>query len=266
MKMQDWVAKNLTDKDFILITGSTSGIGHAYLQELSKLDCNIICVSNEREKLEEQKAEIESKTKSKITNFDLDLADIESVKGTAKHLSSLPIKVFINNAGIGAQGRFETHQVETLINVININITSMVILARAILPQMQLRNSGVVVHMASVNALVPIPHSQVYSATKAFCYNYALAMARENKETDIIFQVVLPGTTRTPFHDRQGANPQMLVMTPDVVANRALSSIDSLIFIPNKIDRMTARILPLLPKKVAIDFAGLMLKKRLGVK
>lgn len=265
MNYKEWVASNVSSDEWVVITGSTSGIGFEYLKRFSETGCNIICVSNEADKLELQKQEFEKNTKSRIKTFHVDLRSAEATKKLGAELDTFAVKALINNAGFGLKGRFENQNVDDFIDIVAVNVTAPLVLARALLPQMQKRNNGLVIHIASINAIVPIPNNQVYTATKAFIASYALATSRENKDSNILFQLVMPGTTRTPFHDRQGANPAKLVMLPEDVVRVSLENVEKEICIPNRADRVLSKLVPFLPKTVAMDMAAYMLKKRLGV-
>ena len=265
MRMEEWLAANVSKGDDVVVTGSSSGIGYEYARRLSAAKCNLICISNEAPALAAQKSQFESEFGNRIETITVDLRNIEETKRVAASLVSRSIKVLINNAGFGLKGRFEAHAIEEYVDIVAVNVTAPMVMARAILPQMQQRGIGVMIHVASINALVPIPNNQVYTATKAFTASYASAMARENKGTGLRFQLVLPGTTRTPFHDRQGANPKNLVMLPEDVVSASLDDISREVCIPNRADKVLAKIIPFLPKNTAMDIAAFLLKKRLGI-
>jgi short-subunit dehydrogenase len=265
MKMADWLARNVSHDDHVVITGTSSGIGLAYSRAFSKAGCNLICIGNEADSMATQKSALEGEFGNKIENIDLDLRDITETKRVAKDLGDRRIKVLVNNAGFGLKGRFESHEIDEYIDIVAVNVTAPIVLTRSVIPQMIQRGSGAIIHIASINAIVPIPNNQVYTATKAFCASYASAVARENKGNEIKFQLVLPGTTRTPFHDRQGANPKNLVMEPADVVAASFDSIDREVCIPNPVDRILAKIVPFLPRNAAMDIAAYMLKKRLGL-
>ncbi|MCB9255369.1 MAG: SDR family NAD(P)-dependent oxidoreductase [Bdellovibrionaceae bacterium] len=265
MHFSAWKKSNFGGSDWGLVTGTTSGIGKEYAEALAKLGCNLICVSNESGPLEVQKSELESKHGIRVRTLELDLRDIEETKAVAASLANEPIKVLINNAGFGLKGPLQTHPVQDYIDVINVNAVAPVVFTRALLPGMQKSGSGFVIHVASINAVVPIPNNQVYTATKAFCFSYAAAVARENKNSGIRFQLVLPSTTRTPFHDRQGAHPGRGAMLPETVVEASLRDVNQHFCIPHRGDRFLASIFPFLPRVFAIDLAGYILKKRLGV-
>jgi short-subunit dehydrogenase len=265
MRMQDWLARNLSAEDEVVITGSSSGIGYEYAKSFSAAGCRLVCISNETEALAKQKHDFEKAYGNKIDTIDLDLRDVAATKDVAARLATRPVRVLINNAGFGLKGRFETHAIEEYVDIVAVNVTAPMVMTRALLPKMQQRGAGVIIHVASINALVPIPNNQVYTATKAFSASYASAVARENKNTSLRFQLVLPGTTRTPFHDRQGANPKNLVMMPEDVVKASLDDIERELVIPNRADRVLAKVIPFLPRNFAMDVASYLLKKRLGI-
>jgi len=265
MKMQNWIQENLKKDEYVLITGTTSGIGYEYAKAFASYGCNLICVSNEKQALESQKTGFEKKYGIRVVNFEVDLSDVRATQRVAEEASKLPVRVLVNNAGFGLKGRFEKNPVSAYIDIVSVNVTAPVVFTHAILPKMQAEGRGAIIHVASINALVPIPNNQVYTATKAFIYSYASAVSRENKTSKLRFQLVLPGTTKTPFHDRQGAVPTRMTMMPEDVVKASLSNITQSVCIPNRADGVIAKIIPFLPRKFAMDLAAYLLKKRLGV-
>lgn len=265
MKMNKWVSTRLKKDEYVAITGTTSGIGLEYAKAFAEMGCNLVCLSNETEVLRNQKTEFETRYKIKVVTFDVDLSDVEATKKAAKAVGALPIGILVNNAGFGLKGAFEKNPVDSYIDIISVNVTAPVVFTHAVLPQMQKRGVGAIIHVASINALVPIPNNQVYTATKAFIFSYASAVARENKRTNLRFQLVLPGTTKTPFHDRQGAVPQRMTMMPEDVVKASFKNIEQAICIPNKADSILAHIVPFIPRTFAMDMASYLLKKRLGL-
>lgn len=265
MKLLSWIQDHMRADDWVLLTGSSSGIGLEYLKFFCESNCNVLCVSNEPEKMDDLKREFEHQYKVKIVNFNVDLSDPINTTKSLDKLSKYHIRILVNNAGFGMKGRFESHDIDRYIDIVNVNAIAPMIYSHHILPSMRADDCGVIIHVASINAYIPIPNNQVYTATKAFCMSYSLAVARENKDSQIIFQLVLPGTTKTPFHDKQGANPSNLVMTPDMVVERSTENIKKEIVIPNKADRPLPFMLKMLPVNLAMDIASYMAKKRLGL-
>ncbi|MBQ49829.1 MAG: hypothetical protein CMP10_20780 [Zetaproteobacteria bacterium] len=265
MKMKSWIEKDFNQaEDWVLLTGASSGIGYEYLKLLCELGCNVITVSNEKDKLFQDKNQLQEKYGNKVRPLYYDLSDYQEIDALVAEISKYSISCLINNAGFGLKGRFEDHPPEKYRDIIMVNSMAPVIITRAILPKMQKANRGCVIHVSSINAYLPIPNNQVYTATKSFCMNYALAVARENRSSKIVFHLVLPGTTLTPFHQKQGAQPANMTMTPDIVAQRSFDNLHKQVFIPNRADRFLPWIVKQLPINWAMDFASYLLRKRLG--
>ena len=264
MKLATWIKMNMSRDDWVLLTGASSAIGLEYLRFFCENGCNVLCVSNEMDEMDKNKANFSSYG-NKIENHEMDLSNPEETKAGMDKLASYNVKILVNNAGFGLKGRFESHEVDRYIDIVSVNAIAPVVATHKILPSMQKNDCGIIIHVASINAYIPIPTNQVYTATKAFCMSYSLAVSRENKKSRIKFQLVLPGTTKTPFHDKQGANPSNLVMTPDVVVQRSIENINKEIVIPNPADRALPTILNLIPKNLAMDIAEFMVRKRLGL-
>ena len=95
--------------------------------------------------------------------------------------------------------------------------------------------------------------------------SFSLAVEAENDDTNIVFQLCLPGTTITPFHEKQGVKPAAGIMYPDVVAKRSFDNIDSSIFIPNRMDKAIPILASFISKKRSTKIARRQIKKRLGL-
>ena len=267
MKMSDWIRDHYdAKKDWVVLTGASTGIGYEYLVLLCQLGCRVVAISNELEKMQEHQKTLAAKYGAVIEPIYCDLRNYDEVAILAQRLTSYSVSVLINNAGFGIKGRFEKHSPEVYRDIVAVNAVAPVVFTRAILPQMLKINSGIVIHIASINAYVPIPNNQIYTATKAFCLSYAMAVATENRKSNVVFQIVLPGTTLTPFHDKQGAHPAMGTMMPDEVAKGSFMNLHKAIFIPNKYDRLVPFLMRIFSLSFASRIAGFVLNKRLGVK
>jgi short-subunit dehydrogenase len=154
-----------------------------------------------------------------------DLARREDVDKTLSWIDGRRVEVLINNAGVGQKGPFVDSDAEQFATLLSVNALAPVLLTRALLPAMTSRRRGAVIHVASINALAPMPHSAVYSASKTFLLNYATAVWHENRERGVVFQTLLPGTTATAFHDKQGTELPAWAMAPTDVAEASLTAL-----------------------------------------
>jgi uncharacterized protein len=122
-----------------------------------------------------------------------------------------------------------------------------------------------VIHVASVNALAPMPRSAVYSATKTFLLTYATAIWYENRERGVVFQTMLPGTTATAFHDKQHTDLPVWALAPTAVAESSLAALGRrpvhVTGLLNKAFRVLGGLMPLTARTAA---AGAALTASLG--
>lgn len=253
--------------EWIVVTGSTSGIGHEYLRRICETGCNVLAVSDEREKLQADKALMESEFGVRVECRCVDLSCTQAVLELAHELESLNLVGLINNAGFGMKGDFLSHDVSRYVDIMAVNAIAPVVLQHSVLRQLREKERGLIINVASINAFVPIPNNQVYSATKSFLMSFALAVEAENQKNGIVFQLLLPGTTRTPFHDKQGVRPpEKSTMTVDEVVGYSLSNLNRSICIPNVRDRVLSRIIDgPIPKKTVIAWVKKEAERRLGM-
>ncbi|MGQ0696975.1 MAG: SDR family NAD(P)-dependent oxidoreductase [Panacagrimonas sp.] len=260
------MAKNFdTSKDAAVITGGTSGIGLEYLHLLAAEKCRCVVISNERLKFADVERLIRERHDVTVDFIDCDLSNYDEVIALEEPLGKLSIKVLINNAGFGLKGNFVDLQKDEYRRIVGVNALAPTLISHMVLPAMQRMNCGLYISVASINVAAPMAKNAVYTATKHYIWSCALAVAKENRDFDIRFQIMLPGTTDTPFHIKQGVTPAAMTMQADVVAKRSLDNLHKLIFIPNLSDRIIYPLGSRLPLGMRMSIASYLMKKRLGI-
>lgn len=107
------------------------------------------------------------------------------------------------NAGLGEGGDFTTQtDLRQELNIIDVNITSTVHLAKRVLPDMVSRGSGRVLFTSSVASTVPGAYQAVYNASKSFVQSFAQAIRNELKDSGVSVTSLMPGPTDTEFFER----------------------------------------------------------------
>lgn len=264
MKVAKWVNGNFNkESDWVLITGGSSGIGLEYLKEFAKLGCNILSVCNQKEANIDISKRLSQRHGVEIEPIYVDLSSSTEVEQLLVQLQTYSVRALVNNAGFGIKNAFTKVDPTAYKQIIGVHVIAPTLLTHFFLSDMLKSNKGLIITVASINVASPIPGNTVYTATKTYQYNFALALAREYKDTNIVFQTLLPGTTDTPFHARQGAVPKSLVMKADTVVQRSLERVDQAVCIPNKIDRIGYPILSRLPMNMRMSMAKYLIKKRL---
>jgi short-subunit dehydrogenase len=193
-----------TNKNYVLITGGTSGIG----LELSKLFANdgynLIIVARDENELNTTAGELKQQYNVDVVTISKDLF----YPGNAFELydeiksKNLDVEILVNDAGQGVYGEFLDTDINREINIINLNITSLVVLTKQFIKDMVDKGSGKILNLASIAGTVPGPLQSVYHGTKAFVLSFSEAIRNELKDTGVSVTALLPGATDTDFFNK----------------------------------------------------------------
>lgn len=245
----------------VLITGATTGIGYELAKLFAKDKFDIIIIARNEVKLKETTAELQKEFNVNVKFISKDL----SVRNSAKEIYSelqgenISPEVLVNNAGFGSHGAFSESDPENDIDMINLNITSLVTLNRLFLNDMLKKNSGRIMNVASTAAFQPGPYMAVYYATKAFVLSFSEAVSEELSGTNVTVSCLCPGPTETEFQYRAGIKETKMmnrksftVMTAEEVA---LIGYESLMkgkrtIIPGLVNKSGAFLVRFLPRKL----------------
>jgi len=115
------------------------------------------------------------------------------------------VNVLVNNAGQGEYGKFTTYDVARDMDIVQLNILSLVFLTKFFLRDMISRNEGRILQVASLFAKYPSPFMATYGATKAFVLSFTESLIDELKDTGITVSVLMPGAADTDFFHKAGA-------------------------------------------------------------
>src|SRR5260370_32950637 len=111
----------------------------------------------------------------------------------------LEIDFLINNAGFGSMGEFTKLDLERELNMIDLNIRSLVELTHRFLQPMRERKGGTIINVASTAGFQGVPFMATYAATKAFVLSFSEAVWEENRPYGIKVMALCPGVTQTGF-------------------------------------------------------------------
>ncbi|MBE7381936.1 MAG: SDR family oxidoreductase [Leptolyngbya sp. SIO1E4] len=209
-----------------LITGASSGIGRETAIAFAKAGIDVALVSRSLAKLQALEADlIQLGVRAKA--YSIDLSQLETVKASLQALVSDfgPITTLINNAGMGYTGALADMPLADWQQVMNLNLTSVLLTIQAVLPGMRAQGGGTILNVASVAAHNAFPNWGAYSASKAGVVSLSRVLAAEEREHGIRVMIVSPGAVNTALWDTETvqadfARSQML--TPEVVAQTIL--------------------------------------------
>ena len=183
----------MRQKDIILITGASSGIGAATARAFDKKGYQLILLARN---LEAMKA-------LGLNNAELISVDVTQQEQVAKVVASLiakhqKIDCLINSAGIAISGNFEDN-LETNGKTIDVNVKGVINLIDKVLPQMQARKTGTIINLSSVADRKSRPKLAAYAASKAAIKSLTESLREANAKYGIRFTNLAPAKIATPM-------------------------------------------------------------------
>jgi len=221
-----------SSKGTALITGASTGIGAVYADRLAKRGYDLILIARNGKLLNELAISLSAATGQKIEALPADLTNKDDLRRIEERLKTdASITTLVNNAGFGGVSTLLDSNVDEMENMIELNITALLRLTKAILPGLLERKSGAIINIASIVALNPELLNGVYSGTKAFVLNLTQSLHKEVSNKGIQLQAVLPGATASEFWDRAGIGghqnlPNEIVMSSEEMVDASLVAFD----------------------------------------
>ncbi|HEY3253488.1 MAG TPA: SDR family oxidoreductase [Polyangiaceae bacterium] len=190
----------------VLITGCSSGYGLETARHFHARGWNVIAT------MRTPRADVLPRSE-RLRVLPLDVTKAESI--AAALTTSGPIDVLVNNAGIGLFGAFEVTPLTTVREVFEANTFGVMAMTQAVLPQMRVRRSGVIVNVTSSATLAPMPLVAAYTASKMAIEGFTASLAFELAELELGVKLVEPGYgPSTAFTKNTGARLEGLIPEP----------------------------------------------------
>jgi short-subunit dehydrogenase len=211
-----------------VITGASSGLGRGAAYRLGSYGANVVLAARRAAALEELAGQIRVAGGQALV-VPTDVSRPEQVE----HLAAATLErfgridVWINDAAVGAIGRFEEIPIEDHARIVDVNLKGVIYGSHAAMRQFRHQGFGTLVNIASVEGRVPLAYHASYAATKHAVIGLGAALNQELRLTgaeDIRVATVLPWAVDTPFWDHtanySGHTPRMVTMDgPEEVVN-----------------------------------------------
>jgi short-subunit dehydrogenase len=187
---------------FAVVTGASSGIGFELARQLGERGYDLLIVA-ENNDIHTAARHLEA-AGTRAEALQADLAGANGVHQLIDRLEKggRPVDVLVLNAGVGVGGPFLETDLEAELNMIRLNVISVVHASKHLLPRMVANGRGRVLYTASIASEMPAPFMAVYGATKAFVLSFAEAIRNELKDTGVSVTALQPGPTDTNFFAR----------------------------------------------------------------
>jgi len=179
-----------------LITGVSSGFGHAMTAQLLAQGKTVIGTVRNAAKVQDLVAQYPETFISKI----LDVTDVAAIHQVVDDLTKdYQIDVLVNNAGYGLFGAAEELSDAEVNQIIATDLTGSIQMVRAILPSMRAQGHGRLIQISSYGGQVAFPGNSMYHAAKFGIEGFMEAVAQEVASFNIGVTIVEPGGARTEF-------------------------------------------------------------------
>lgn len=217
-----------------VVTGAARGIGKAVSLKFAEEGAHIALVDILEKELDETKAEVEA-FGGKVMAIPADLTNDEQVYGLVDKVVSEfgTIDILMNIAGISREMPLNEMPMDVWDKIIEINLRSVALIIKAVLPVMIKNKTGNIVSIASAAALRGLPGSTAYSASKAGVLCLSQALGDELRPHGIRVNVICPGPVDTELFQKSAKRDFILqaggdVFEPETIANGALYLVSDL--------------------------------------
>jgi short-subunit dehydrogenase len=191
------------NKRYALITGASSGIGYELAKLFAQDGYHLILVARTKEDLEKAATEF-SQYGIDVVTIARDLFDRNAPFEVYDEVKSkgLTVDILVNDAGQGQYGLFVDSDINRLLDIIQLNVSSLTAMTHLFLKDMVARNEGKILQLASIASQLPGPWQAVYHATKAYVLSFTEALIRELKDSAVSMTALQPGATNTDFFNK----------------------------------------------------------------
>jgi len=257
--MKPWVYRDR----WALVTGASAGFGDAFARALAARGMHVVLTARRADRLESLADDLRAAHGVQTAVIPLDLGEPgapERLWTQATH--GREIHLLVNNAGLGAAGRFDSVPRDRHVAQVQLNVMAAMEMAHLALSQMRPRGEGGIINVSSAAAFQPLPTNATYAASKAFLLLLSEALWEESRHAGVRVLALCPGRSPTEFQQVAGtgtvgpSTPGM--KTPEQIVEAALRALEKgqSYTIPGAINYVNSFAPTLLPRQFLMRALG----------
>lgn len=256
---------------YALVTGASKGIGRAISWELAKRKNNLILVARSGELLDTLAKEIQEKHGVVVICQPRDLTNLTSAQELAGLCTSnkYEVNILVNNAGFGLWGAFGQLPIEGQLEMMNLNMSSLVSLTHHFLPVLSQSGQSYILNVGSLASFLAIPHFSIYAATKAFVLSFSRSLRFDIADKGIKVSCLCPGATESEFlkvagMEAVGKKAASIYMSAEEVAETAVSGMmrGKAEIVPGIVNKIATKGIRITPRTISETIAGIFYRGR----
>jgi short-subunit dehydrogenase len=227
--------------------------------QLAARKLNLVLVGRDRQELDSTARFI----RSQGMQADVVVADFEqpqAIEAVIDATASKVVGLFVPAAGFGDSGEFVNSDLEIQKSMIQVNMTSVMVLSHYFANRMVDQGRGGIILVASMLGFHGAPFSANYAATKAYILSLGEAMAVELKASGVDVLVSSPGPTETGFSQRAGMAMGKTMTAQDVARDTINALGQSATVLPGFLTKFLRTSLALLPRALQVRIIGNIMK------
>jgi NAD(P)-dependent dehydrogenase (short-subunit alcohol dehydrogenase family) len=238
---------SMLENKVCIITGGATGIGKGIATLYAKNGANLVLAARRKNLLEEAVSDL----RQFGTKVDFVVTDVTNEQDVihlfSKTLSEFgQLDILVNNSGVAAGGPIEDIDINTWLNVINVNLTGVFLCTREAMRIMKKQNQGRIINIGSISAQVPRMNSAPYTSSKHGLVGLTKSTALEGREYGISAGCLHPGNTESELLLSGIGSNKEVMMSVNEIASVALT----MAALPPNANMLEAIVLPVKQKYV----------------
>jgi uncharacterized protein len=209
---------------YALVTGASEGIGQCFAEELAKAGMNVVLVARRQDRLNTLAQALEAKYKIMCPVVQADLSRAEQLEELLQITDKLDIGLLVCNAGFETAGNFLGADIETEMNMLNVNCTAVTRLVHHFGLKFKMKGAGGAILLSTIVATQGVARSAHYAATKAYVHTLGEGLQQEWLDSGLDLIIVAPGPVNTGFAQRSKIQLGKAA-SPEVVARQSLQAL-----------------------------------------